>query len=434
MADAPDPPAESAPPVSEARTPPIWWRHEVALPVAVGLLVRLVWILVCRNEPTSDQVIYHYSATWFVERLGYVDAEGNPAGYWPVGYVVLLAPFYAVLGAHPTVAFFMNALLGGLTIFTTYGLTRTLFGARAARAAAWVVALLPTFVLYTTCIASENAVLPGLVGAVWLMAIPTGTTNREERRRVFLDAGAGIVLALTAYVRGTAMPFVLIPLALGIRAPRRALGRVGFIAACVFLLMLPWGLRNKQHFGTFSLTSINAGANLWMGNHAGSDGMAADLPKDLPSGLAAKDKVLRARAVEYLKLYPEEALRLVVKRVWVTMRSDTIAAGWNQVGLRSRFGGRGVAIAKGICTLGYYSLLGLAALGIWRRRRAAVLDAGDLTLFLSACLVAAPFVLIVGGNRYQMPMQPFLAAWAGAWLAGRWSFQRQELSRAAGQR
>jgi hypothetical protein len=76
------------------------------------------------------------------------------------------------------------------------------------------------------------------------MTIPTGTTNREERRRVFLDAGAGVILALTTYVRGTALPFVLIPLALGVRSPRRALGRVGCIAACVFLLTLPWGLRN----------------------------------------------------------------------------------------------------------------------------------------------------------------------------------------------
>jgi 4-amino-4-deoxy-L-arabinose transferase-like glycosyltransferase len=434
LADTPDPRAASTPAATRAAAPEPWWRHDVVLPLAVGVLVRIAWILVCRNEPTSDQVVYHDSARWFVERLGYVDASGNPAGYWPVGYVVLLAPFYALFGAHPTVAFLVNTLLGAATIFTTWGLTRTLIGPAAARPATWFVALLPTFVLYTTCIASENAVLPGLVGAVWLMAIPTGTTNPEERRRVFLDAGAGILLAMTTYVRGTALPFVLIPLALGMRTPRRALGRVGFIAACVFLLTLPWGLRNLQHFGAFSVTSINAGANLWMGNHPGSNGMAADLPPDLPRELAARDAVLRARAIEFIKARPGDALELAVKRVWVTMRSDTIAAGWNQIGLRKRFGGQSVALAKAICTLGYYSLLGAALLGLWRRHRRAILDAGDLALLFAICLVAVPFVMIVGGNRYHMPLQPFLAVWAGAWLAGRIPFLGQELSRATGQR
>jgi 4-amino-4-deoxy-L-arabinose transferase-like glycosyltransferase len=429
LADAPDPHSQSAP-----RTTLGWWRHDVALPLAVGLFVRLAWILVCPNEPTSDQVIYHDSARWFVERLGYVDAVGKPAGYWPVGYVVLLAPFYAIFGPHPPVAFLVNTLCGAATIFTTWGLTRTLFGPLAARPAAWIAAILPTFILYTTCVASENAVLPGLVGAVWLMAIPTGTTNREERRRVFLDAGAGILLGLTTYVRGTALPFVLIPLALGFRTPSRALGRVAFIAACVFLLTLPWGLRNRQHFGAFSLTSINAGANLWMGNHEGSNGMAADLPPDLPRSLAQKDAILRKRAVEYIKTHPGDAVKLAVKRVVGTLRSDTIAATWNEVGLRKQFGDGAISAAKGICTLGYFSLLVAAALGVWRRRRSSGLDVGDLTLLIVICLVAVPFVIIVGGNRYHLPMQPFLAVWAGAWLAGRFTFLRQELSRTTGQR
>jgi 4-amino-4-deoxy-L-arabinose transferase-like glycosyltransferase len=434
LADAHDTPTTSAPPVADPVGARPSFRHDVATPLAVGLLVRLAWIVVCRNEPTSDQFIYHESARFFVERLGYVDVAGNPAGYWPVGYVVLLAPFYAVLGASPTVAAFLNLLLGGATIVTTWGLTRTLFGAGAARAAAWLVALLPTFVLYTTCIASENAVLPGLMGAVWLMAIPTGTTNPEERRRIYLDAGAGILLALTTYVRGTALPFVLIPLALGVRNLRRGVVRAAFVGACVFLLTLPWGLRNKQHFGTFSLTSINAGANLWMGNHEGSDGMAADLPPGLPPELGPRDAELRARAVDYIKRHPLDALQLGIRRVWVTMRSDTIAASWNEIGLLKRFGSRSVTVAKAVCTLGYYSLLGAALLGVWRRRRRRELDAGDLTLLLAIGLAAVPFVLIVGGNRYQMPMQPFLAAWAGAWLAGRWSFLGQELSRPTGQR
>jgi 4-amino-4-deoxy-L-arabinose transferase-like glycosyltransferase len=219
---------------------------------------------------------------WFSEGLGYVDADGNPAGYWPVGYVALLGAFYAIFGTSLTVAFLMNALLGGVTIACTHGLARTLFGPAAGRAAAWIVALLPTLILYTTCIASENAVLPGLLAGVWLMAIPASRAGPEPRAglrgRLVLDAAAGVVLAATAYVRGTAIPFALMPLALAPRPPSQAIFRASVVAACVVVLLLPWGERNRDAFGTFSLTSINAGANIWMGNHEGTNGMAAELP------------------------------------------------------------------------------------------------------------------------------------------------------------
>ncbi len=381
-------------------------------PLAVGLLLRLAWILVCPNEPTSDQVVYHDSARWLVERLSYVNATGNPAGYWPVGYSALLAPFYALFGPHPAVAFVVNALLGGLTIVTTGGLAATLFGIRAGRAAAWVVALLPTGVLYTTCIASENAVLPGLMGAMWLMATPG-----EGKRRIGLDIMAGVVLAATTYVRGTALPFAAIPLALSFRTPWLAVRRAATVGACLLALTLPWAFRNHADFGTYSLTSINAGANLWMGNREGTDGMAASLPPDLPDDLAVRDAELRQRAIGIILADPVRSARLAFLRSWVTLRSDTIAASWNVVGLEARFGKRAVTVAKVACTLGYFALLGAAALGLFARFRARLLDRGDAVLALGCALIALPFVVIVGGNRYGLPLQPLLSCWAGFKLA-----------------
>jgi 4-amino-4-deoxy-L-arabinose transferase-like glycosyltransferase len=391
--------------------------RDVAVPLAVGLALRLVWILLCPNEPTSDQFIYHDSARGLVEHLAYVDESGNPAGYWPVGYAALLAPFYAVFGAKPTVAFLVNALLGGLTIVTTWGLASELFGRAAGRAAALVVACLPTLVLYTTCIASENAVLPGLTGAVWLMMRrdPTGAAFAwRSRNRIVLDVLAGVVLALTTYVRGTALPFALLPLIFIRQLAYGAFVRTAVVATAMVALTIPWGIRNHHLFGSAAITSINAGANLWMGNHEGTDGMAADLPTDLPDGLAERDREAKLRAVRFIAQDPVRYVRLAVKRTWVTLRSDTIAATWNQLGLTARFGEKSVAVAKGICTAGYFALILAAALGLWVRRQK--LGMGDLVIAIACGLVAIPFVLIVGGNRYHMPLQPFLATWAGVGL------------------
>jgi hypothetical protein len=66
--------------------------------VLVGCALRVAWIALCPNEPTSDQHIYHFSATKLSEGLGYIDQDGNPANFWPVGYPALLGFFYWAFG------------------------------------------------------------------------------------------------------------------------------------------------------------------------------------------------------------------------------------------------------------------------------------------------------------------------------------------------
>lgn len=379
----------------------------------VGLVVRVAWIVACPNQPTSDQIIYHDSARFLAQGLGYVDEAGRPSSFWPVGYAALLAPFYAVFGPHVLVAELVNVLLGLATIHLLFATTRALFGEPAGRSAAWLWAVFPTSIAYVTCVASENAVLPGLLAAVWLML-----EAPERRHPLLFDALAGVVLAATGYVRGTALPFASLPLILSFRQPLVAVRRTVVVVGCMVLLLLPWGFRNQHQFGSFTITSINAGANLWMGNHPGTTGMATTVPREyrrLP--LAQMDAELGKAAREYIKADPVRFVGLALRRTWLTLRSDTIAGTWNELGLDRRYGPWAVKIVKLACSLGYYLLCGLAAAALWVRARQKGLDKRDLLLAYACGLVALPFVVIVGGNRYQLPAQPFLAVWAGFWLA-----------------
>jgi 4-amino-4-deoxy-L-arabinose transferase-like glycosyltransferase len=133
----------------------------------VAAIVRVIWIAACPNEPVSDQTIYHSSAAFLAEGKGYVDESGKPANYWPVGYSAFLAPFYFVLGSHPSSAFVANFILGLLTVWGVYMLGRELFGENTGRVAGAITAIYPTFVFYTTCIASENAYVPGMLWTIW---------------------------------------------------------------------------------------------------------------------------------------------------------------------------------------------------------------------------------------------------------------------------
>lgn len=383
--------------------------------VLIALGLRLGWLLFCNNPTTSDTFIYHDSAIHIAAGDGFLDESGNPQGWWPVGYPALLAPFYRIFGASTRVAHVVNAFLGALAVFGVFKLGRSLFGERAGRAAASIVAIYPTFVMYTTCIASENAVLAGLPWLLWLFVLAARTGSWP------LTALSGVLLAAGAYVRAPTL-FVAATLPLLALLFRRgwidAAARGALVVAVAVALLVPWGLRNQRAFGRFSLVSMNGSSNLWMGNHPGSNGGYAPLPDEFEGvPLVVREDELGARAKRFIKEHPGQFAVLTVKRLWLTLRSDTIAAEWNTRGMQQRFG-RNVAVpAKMLCTAAYYLLWVGALSALVMRARRRLWGWQDWYLLALVGLLAFPFVVIVGGNRYHLPMLPLLAIWTSAHLA-----------------
>jgi 4-amino-4-deoxy-L-arabinose transferase-like glycosyltransferase len=385
----------------------------------LGFALRVIWVLLCPNEPTSDQGIYHFAATELAAGHGYVDESGEPANFWPVGYSAILAPAYAVFGARPTTAFAVNLWLWMLAIAGTYRLGRECFGENAGRLAALIVAVHPTFVLHTTMFASETPFCAGLPWALWLLL----QAMRDDERAGRYAIASGLLIGLLVYVRPPALLFLACPLAFGLiaRAPlARVAQRFAFVLVAAFLVLLPWGIRNQAAFGQFSIMSFNGGSNLWMGNNPESDGSYMPMPAELDHlSQRERDAVLKDRAIDFIVSHPGEYAMLTLRRVVVSLRSDTIAGEWNAIGLTKRFGERGVLAAKLICTAAHWALLLGCLFGL------LIFPGGpyeriDLELLVVAAMIAVPFVLIVGGNRYMVPILPVLSIWCASRLRSSW--------------
>jgi 4-amino-4-deoxy-L-arabinose transferase-like glycosyltransferase len=394
----------------------------IGLPHAlvIAAVLRLSWLLACPNEPTSDQLVYHHAARDLARGLGFVDADGNPHGWWPVGYPAALVPSYWLLGPSPASGYWANVIFGLMLVAACHALTRQFFGDRAANLAALVVATYPTFVLLTTVTASEVIFMPlAVVGTLLLVHAVKASDWRA--RALVLCASAGVVIGMSAYVRAPGILLAAVypayALASGQRLPQIALQSL-VVGAMAIVVLLPWGFRNHEHFGSFQLVSMNGGANLWMGNHEGGDGSYAPTPAGISAlPIPERDLRLRTMAVDFIRESPARYALLCVKRTWMTLRSDTIAGEWNVPGIRARFGHAAVAPFKVLCTLAYLAGVGLLAFALVRRRRA--LGPADAALLVAVIVAAAPFVLIVGGNRYQMPIVPYLLIWAASAAAAR---------------
>lgn len=287
--------------------------------------------------------------------------------------------------------------------------------------ALWFVTLRPTLVMYTTCIASENAFYTGTVWFVYCVSQITRVNN-------FLPCSllAGLIAALSIYVRSTTiLLMIIIPVSTLIykRGWRTTIAS-SLIASVIALVLLGrWSLRNKKYFNTYSPLSLNGSSIFWMGNHKGSSGSYTPLPaevRNLP--LVERERVLAKRARSFVINNPIEYAKLTVIITITTLRSDSIAVVWNEMGIRKRFGAWPIIPLKMISGFVHWLLLivtFLSILSLGRNLRSNEVDTsskGVIICLLSALLLSVPFVFIVAGNRYHLNLIPFTALITSLWL------------------
>ena len=393
---------------------PLW------LPVAVGVAIRIAWVLSGGFEPVSESGFYHQHAIDLAAGEGYVHPQtGAPSAFLPPGYSLLLAPFYALLGPSTHVAGVLNALLAGASICGVYVLARGLFGGRAALTAGWMLALFPSQVLYASAVHSDHlfaALVP------WVLAAGL-VVRRHDWSAWWPPVLAGLLLGVAALTAATAL--LLLPaLVIGwmFLLPRRAVFRRAGVAAVVAVAVLaPWTARNYVQLDAFVPISTNGGPNLWIGNNAGAGyGWMpwGDSDWTYPEDEVATDRDLRDDALRYMARNPLESLGRWPGKLRHTFMQDYSYVEHFSLAPRVEEMPPGMngALLHWIADRYYFAVLLLAACGALApatRRQALPLVVATLALTL-------PTVVFFGLDRYHVPLLPIAVMPAGAALAAIW--------------
>jgi hypothetical protein len=149
--------------------------------LAVGVALRVGWILVVPTDPGHDFAEYHAFAGRLAEgKLG--SALYAPLPLHQLGYPLFLGGVYSTFGASPVVGRWMNVALALWLMLVVHRLARRLLAPREANLAVLAVALWPEHIAFTSLLASECLFLPlvwaGVEGALaerWPRAVVAGS-------------------------------------------------------------------------------------------------------------------------------------------------------------------------------------------------------------------------------------------------------------------
>jgi tetratricopeptide (TPR) repeat protein len=420
-----------APPIhSTSRSALAPWRDAVAI-FAVALALRLLHLQqIHANDPfftlpSVDPRVYH---EWAL-------AISN--GQWLGDEVFFLGPLYpyflglvyGLFGPSLLVAKSIHCLIGASTCVLSWSLARHFYDRRVALLAGMTTALYGMLIFYEGSLMITNLLTP------LLLLLVLAVVRAIERPSLPGWLLAGAVLGLCALARQTALLFA--PIAalwlLFVLREQLSFGRRIALAAAftagVCLLVLPATARNYLVSGDLVLINASGGNAFITANHRGATG-GFHLPSEIPRALADDPREQRTmlrriaearsgrallpsqvsaywvgQGTQYIRDYPEEFLRLAIKRLglWLnafeawTNRSFTVSRDFSWV------------LRLPLPTFGVVAPLALFGIAVSMRRWRELFP----LLAILGIHFGASFLFIVL-SRYRIPVVPLMIVFAAA--------------------
>jgi 4-amino-4-deoxy-L-arabinose transferase-like glycosyltransferase len=418
----------------------------LSLIVLIALALRLAWIIGVDVSPTDgrfdDTTWYHFSAVSIMEGRGYnlwfkspphciddpaVECTDDPppTAYWNIGYPLLLAALYKVVGPSVFAAKLLNAVLGAATCLMAYLVGARVFDRRVGLGGALLLALFPGHIFFSALLMTEtlSAFLLMLILTVALMF----TGESASWRAIVL---VGLLLGAASLVRGE-MVLLFIPLIVFWAVAHRSAGkgiRYGAIAlAAIAAVLLPWTIRNWIQLGYPVVLSTGAADNLLVGHWPGADGLGSFVPgqevnmeyADVPEPEREVEvyKEETRRAVSYALHHPLRELELIPRKLFNFYFYHGGGRSLDLVQVYEPTLGESVeSWLRGAANCFYYAVMAASVLAapLWFSLRAP----RKLLLVLVMLYYSFMFGFVfIGEPRFHAPLVPLLSIWAAVALA-----------------
>ena len=363
------------------------------------------------NHLSSDTHSYYSIARSLSAGEGY-KLDGVPSARRPPGYPFLLVPFIK-LNFFPFGVQLLQALIGALSCFFLYQLTKSIFGDPAAILAALLMAVDYSFIRLSAVVLPESLfILLILLYLFFLMRYVRGG-------RIFFLILSGAFAGFCMLTKDTLMfyfPVVAVWLAIRKSSIRFASVKSAVLfLSIIFLTLLPWNIRNLGIFNEAVLTTPTLGHTLYVANNpyatGGRTGGDWEWNKDsyLPPDPARPplltpeaDRYLLNQALGFIVHHPRHFLKLAALKafnMWRPYQTDS------------------PSIAKWLTALSYVPVILLGLVGLFRHIRRW------FELFPLVSIIGYVFLLhsvMIAHIRYRYPVMPVFMLLAAQTLISLW--------------
>lgn len=380
-----------------------------------------------RLDPAAP---FEFGDSYSYWTLGKAVARGGPYQYGSPdarifrtpGYPILLASVFWVMGDGASVmaARALSAACGTLAVGGVYVMARNLFDERTALVAATAAALYPGAIGTSVFVLSEAPFCPLVVAN--LIAWQSSWKAERRARACGFALASGALAAAATLMRPSWLlfvPFATVAALVASPDRKRALGLGLVMLVGLAVTMSPWWIRNARVVGRFVPTTLQVGASLYDGWHAGADGSSemSFVPRitedersryDPSSGVPFEvqlDARFRREAVAWARAHPARVLELAGVK-FVRM--------WN-VWPNADEGRQG--IVRLAYLVSYVPIMAGAMYGLIRFGRRGW---EYVLCWLPAVYLTALHVIFVGSIRYREPAMFSLIVLAAGAATTRW--------------
>ena len=263
-----------------------WWSHARSSffwMFAIALLLRLGVILVGHTYrfKTDDNA---FSFGFEMGRIGRAIATGGgfadplngqtgPTAWEPPLYPYLIAGIFRLTGVYTQASAFIllaiNSIFSSLNCIPIFLIARRCFNEKVAMWSAWIWALLPWIMFWSTRWVWETSLAALLLTLIfWL------TLRMEDLTSIGSWIGFGVLWGIAALTNTSLLAFLPASGLWALYKQRNRAAVSGAVLAAVFFsaTIAPWMVRNYEVFGKLISIRSNFGAELRLGNGPGANG------------------------------------------------------------------------------------------------------------------------------------------------------------------